>query len=65
MLGLAFHLILMALAVILAVYCNPDRRLLLGLVALVVPEIYLLQFGVRKYLLKEPGYCPININLST
>ena len=58
-LALAFHVILMVLAVVLAVHCNPGRKLQLGVVAALFPEIYLLQFGIRKYILKETGYCPI------
>lgn len=28
------------------------------LAALLFPELYLLQFGFRKFLIKESGYCP-------
>lgn len=56
---LSFHLVLIIFAVVLAVHCNPNQKWLMGIVAFLFPEIYLLQFGIRKYLLKEAGYCPI------
>ncbi len=43
-------------AVCIAVKSNPNEKLGYGALALLFPEIYLLQFGVRKYMLKEPEY---------
>lgn len=55
-LALAFRVILMIVAIVLAIHCNPNQKLPYGLFAFVFSEIYLLQFGIRKYILKEPAY---------
>lgn len=47
-------------AIVLAVNCNKTsgNKFLPILGAIFFPEIYLIQFGIRKYLVKEDGYCP-------
>ena len=54
--GVSLKLILGIVAFLIAQRCNPGA-ILIPLFALFVPEIYLLQFGVRKYLLNEIDYC--------
>ena len=44
-------------AIIVAFKCNPDNKLFYGIVALLFSAIYLLQYGFRKYILNQPGYC--------
>ncbi len=52
------HSVLTLLALVLAWNCNAGSDRILPLLgALLFPEIYLLQWGVRKYALKSPGYC--------
>ncbi len=52
-----FHLAVFVVAVLLAWRCNcRGRRFLPVLGAAVFPEIYLIQRGVRSYVLHEPGY---------
>jgi hypothetical protein len=57
--GLSFTTVLVVFAVVLAVNCNPDNKLLMGIVAALAPHIYLIQFSIRKFILKETGYCPL------
>ena len=50
----------LAMAVIpcyIAVKCNPKNPIGYGLLALIFSEIYLFQFLVRKFIVKEKGYC--------
>jgi len=42
---------------LIAVNCNPKSPVTYGLVAFLFPGIYLFQHAVRKYMLKEKGYC--------
>ena len=44
-------------AILIALRCNPDNKFAYGLLAFLFSEIYLLQFVIRKYLLKEKDYC--------
>lgn len=46
-------------AIVLALNCNATKKFWPVVGAFFFPEIYLIQFGVRKYLIKEPGYCPL------
>jgi hypothetical protein len=52
-----FVLFIVILAIVLAVRCNPDNKLAYGIIALLFSEIYLIQFFIRKYLIKEKNYC--------
>jgi hypothetical protein len=45
-------------AIIVAINCNPDHSIAYGILAALFPEIFLIQWGVRKYFIKEQGYCP-------
>jgi len=54
-------LTLVVLAVIMSQKCNSDEtmgtRFLYGLLAFLFPEIYLIQWALRKYAFKEADYC--------
>lgn len=52
-----FILFIAILAIVLAVRCNPDNKLAYGIIAFLFSEIYLIQFFIRKYLIKEKNYC--------
>jgi len=41
----------------LAYKCNPKHPYVMGLVGFFFSEIYLFQFLVRKFVIKEKGYC--------
>ena len=42
---------------LIAVNCNPNSPVTYGIIAFLFPGVYLFQHAVRKYLLKEKGYC--------
>jgi hypothetical protein len=52
-----FILFILILAIVLAVRCNPDNKIAYGIIAFLFSEIYLIQFFIRKYLIKEKNYC--------
>lgn len=55
--SIVLSIIIIIFAVKTAIRCNPENPWLFGVIAFFFPEIYLLQFGIRKYLIKEKGYC--------
>ena len=58
LLGIILVLIIFTLpAVVIAVRCNTKSPVLMGIVAFLFDRIYLFQHVVRKYLLREKGYC--------
>ena len=58
LLGVVLMLIVFTLpAVVIAVRCNPKSPVLMGIVAFLFDRIYLFQHVIRKYMLKEKGYC--------
>jgi hypothetical protein len=42
----------------LAYKCNPEHPIVMGLVGFFFSEIYLFVFLMRKFIIKEKGYCP-------
>ena len=42
---------------LIAVHCNPKSPVTYGIIAFLFPGIYLFQHSIRKYLMKEKGYC--------
>ncbi len=46
-------------AVLVATNCNKDNRVLYGILAFLFSDIYLLQWSIKKFVLKYPEYCPI------
>ena len=54
---LVLEILLGVIAVQIAARCNPNNPVGYGLLAVLFPEIYMLQFLIRKYVMKTPGYC--------
>ena len=52
-----FILFIVILAVVIAVRCNPKNTWVYGFIAFLFSEIYLIQFFIRKYLIREKNYC--------
>jgi len=46
-------------AVLVSVNCNPGNKLLYGIIAFFFSDIYLLQWAIRKFVLKSNYYCKI------
>ena len=46
-------------AVLVATNCNPNNKILYGIVALFFGDIYLLQWSLRKFVFKSNNYCRI------
>jgi hypothetical protein len=46
-------------AVLVATNCNKDSKVLYGILAFLFSDIYLLQWSIKKFVLKYPEYCPI------
>jgi hypothetical protein len=46
-------------AVLVATNCNKDSKVLYGIVAFLFSDIYLLQWSIKKFVLKYPDYCPL------
>lgn len=42
----------------LAYKCNPKHPIAMGVVGFLFSEIYLFVFLMRKFIIKEKGYCP-------
>lgn len=60
MIYLSMLLIVTALpAVMVAINCNPNNQILYGLIAFLFSDIYLLQWAIKKFILKNENYCKI------
>ena len=57
--GSLLCVIMVVFAVIIALQCNRGHAFWYVVLALFFPEIYLAQWVIRKFVLKEVGYCPI------
>ena len=58
--GFFFLIIVLVIALIpvyISVKCNPEHPIMYGILAFLFSEIYLIQFLVRKFVIKSPGYC--------
>ena len=53
-LTIIFHILPVML---IAANCNPNNPIIYSIIAFLVPNIYLLQYAIRKYLMREKGYC--------
>ena len=49
-------------AVLVAINCNPDQKILYGIIGLLFSDIYLIQWAIRKFVLKSSNYCKL-VNL--
>ena len=50
-------LVLYFIPMYIAIKCNPQDPFLYGLAAFLFPEFYIIQYLIRKYMLKQAGYC--------
>ena len=58
MIYLSMLLIVTALpAVMVAINCNPNQKVLYGILAFLFSDIYLLQWAIKKFILKKDNYC--------
>lgn len=46
-------------AFLLAINCNPEHKIFYGILALLFSDVYLFQWAVRKFILKEKNYCKL------
>ncbi len=46
-------------AVLVAVNCNKDNKLMYGMLGFLFSDIYLLQWAIKKFILNIPGYCKL------
>jgi hypothetical protein len=46
-------------AVLVAVNCNKKHPISYGILAFLVSDIYLLQWAIKKFIIKYPTYCPL------
>lgn len=46
-------------AVMVAINCNPDNKILFGTIAFLFSDLYLLQWAVKKFILKKENYCKL------
>ena len=46
-------------SVMVAINCNPNNKILYGLIAFFFSDLYLLQWAVKKFILKKENYCKI------
>ena len=46
-------------AILVAIHCNPNNKILSGLIGFFFGDIYLLQWSIRKFVLKHSNYCKI------
>ena len=44
-------------AILIAIHCNPDKKLMYSMIGLLFSDIYLLQWSIRKFIFKEKNYC--------
>jgi len=46
-------------AVLVAINCNKENKMMYGLLAFLFSDIYLLQWAIKKFILNIPGYCKL------
>ena len=46
-------------AVLVATNCNKNNPIGYGILAFIFSDIYLLQWSIKKFVLKYPNYCPL------
>ena len=46
-------------AVLVAIHCNKTKPIRFGILAFLFSDIYLLQWSIKKFVIKTPGYCNI------
>ena len=46
-------------AVLVAINCNKSNKIAYGILAFLVSDVYLLQWSIKKFVLRYPEYCNI------
>jgi len=46
-------------AILVAINCNKDKPILYGIFALIFSDLYLIQWAIRKFVLKDKNYCKL------
>ena len=46
-------------AVLVAINCNKNSKLLYGSIGFVFSDVYLIQWSIKKFILKQKNYCNI------
>ena len=46
-------------AVLVAINCNPNNKILYGLLGFFFSDLYLIQWSIKKFILKQENYCKI------
>lgn len=46
-------------AVLVSVNCNKDNKILYGFIAFIFSDLYLLQWSIKKFIIKDPEYCKL------
>lgn len=44
-------------AVLVAIECNKDNKILYGILAFLFSDVYLLQWSIKKFILNKSNYC--------
>ena len=45
--------------VLVATHCNPKNTIRYGIIGFLFSDIYLLQWSIKKFIMKDPDYCPL------
>ena len=46
-------------AVLVSINCNNTQPIRYGILAFIFSDIYLLQWSIKKFIMKYPNYCPL------
>jgi len=46
-------------AVLVAINCNKDDKLFYGFMAFIFSDIYMIQWSIKKFIIKDASYCKI------
>jgi len=46
-------------AVLVATHCNPNNPILYGIIGVLFSDVYLIQWSIKKFILKTPNYCKL------
>jgi hypothetical protein len=44
-------------AVLVSINCNKEKPILYGILAFIFSDIYLLQWSIKKFIIRYPNYC--------
>ena len=46
-------------AVMVSINCNPNNKVLYGILAFLFSDLYLVQWAIKKFILKKDNYCKL------